>query len=314
MRTVVTGGAGFIGSHLVDALAAAGDEVHVVDNLSTGRRERIATTATLHRFDVADTEALRAMVETHGPMDRWFHMAAQADVRVSVDDPIADAHTNVLGTIAVLEAARANNAPVVFASTGGAIYGEVAPPCSESATEAPVSFYGAAKLAAEKYIETHARLYGLRHAIVRYANVYGPRQDPHGEAGVVAIFGGRAIADDDVTIYGDGRQTRDYVYVGDVVETTISAGVHATSLPDGSEVPVLNVGTGTETSVLELWEVIRDVAGSSAAYTLAPARAGEVQRSALDATHARSALGVGIDTPLRDGLARTIEWMRSSSS
>jgi UDP-glucose 4-epimerase len=317
MRTVVTGGAGFIGSHLVDVLVARGDDVHVVDNLATGKRERVNEAAQLHVVDVSDHDALRSVVDEHGPFDRWFHLAAQADVRVSIDEPLRDATANVLGTISVLEAARLNDAPVVFASTGGAIYGEVEPPSDEQAREQPLSFYGAAKLAAEKYVEMHTRLYGLPHAIVRYANVFGPRQDPHGEAGVVAIFGGKVLGGETARIYGDGRQTRDYVYVGDVVEATIRAGEHAASAAEtlagdaAPEVPVFNVGTGVETSVLELWEQMQRVGEVDLGAELAPLRPGELQRSALDASRAREVLGVELATPLDRGLADTLEWMRT---
>jgi UDP-glucose 4-epimerase len=198
---------------------------------------------------------------------------------------------------------------VVFASTGGAIYGEVEPPTSEAAAAQPESPYGAAKLAAEEYVRMHARLYGLPHVVVRYANVYGPRQDPHGEAGVVAIFGGRALRDEPVTIYGDGTQTRDYVFVSDVVSATIAAGELT---PAAGTVPMYNVGTGVETTVLELWEVIRAAAGSSTTASHADARAGELKRSALDASLAQAALGIPHWTPLDEGIAQTVDWMRSS--
>lgn len=313
-RIVVTGGAGFIGSHLVDQLIDRGHEVHVVDNLATGRRDRINPAATFHELDVADAHALVQLTEQHGPFTTWFHLAAQADVRVSVDDPLADARVNVLGTVSVLEAARRTDANVVFASTGGAIYGDAAIPTDESAREQPESPYGTAKLAAEKYVETWARLYAAPHAIVRYANVYGPRQDPHGEAGVVAIFGGRILDGADVCIYGDGTQTRDYVFVDDVVATTISAGEHALQRARSQwrDVPVFNVGTGTETSVLQLWDSMQQAAGSSCSHRFEPARPGELARSALDASRARTTLSMGIDTPLLTGLEHTLAWMRAA--
>ena len=309
---VVTGGAGFIGSHLVDELVARGARVHVVDNLASGRRDRINDAAHLHMLDVADVDSLIELAHQHGPIDTWYHFAAQADVRVSVERPLFDAHTNVLGTIAVLEAATLHHAPVVFASTGGAMYGEAQPPTPETAPAQPESPYGAAKLAAENYIAANARLHELPHVIVRFANVYGPRQDPHGEAGVVAIFGGKVLDAQPARIFGDGTQTRDYVYVGDVVDATLRAGEHAAARPRDQwrDVPVWNVGTGTETSVLELWSTIQRVEGVDLGADFQPARLGELDRSALDATRARTALAAPIDTGLDDGLARTIAWMR----
>lgn len=309
-RVMVTGGAGFIGSHLVDALLASGDEVHVVDNFATGKRSRVGAGVTLHELDVADGAALATLARQHGPFDRWFHLAAQADVRVSVDDPLLDATTNVLGTIAVLEAARIDGAQVILASTGGAIYGEAEPPTPESARECPESPYGAAKLAAEKYVEMHARLWKLPHAIVRFANVYGPRQDPHGEAGVVAIFAGKALHAEPARIFGDGTQTRDYVYVGDVVDATREAARVAQNTASG-EVPIFNVGTGRETTVLELWQTMQHAVGADLGVTFEPARPGELSRSALDASLARATLGVAIDTPLGRGLSATLDWMRA---
>lgn len=307
---VVTGGAGFIGSHVVDTLLERGDAVTIIDNLSTGRRDRVADGATLHVLDIADQGALSACVRALAPVSDWFHMAAQADVRVSVDDPVADATTNVLGTIAVLEAARIHNAPVTFASTGGAIYGDAPLPTPETQIAAPESPYGVAKLAGEAYVQMHARLYGLPHAIVRYANVYGPRQDPHGEAGVVAIFGGKILAGERATIFGDGSQTRDYVYVGDVVATTIAAGDYAAET--SSFVGPLNVGTGQETSVLELWNLMCAAAGGSGEFAFAAARPGELQRSALDARTALTLLpGAKMDTELASGLESTLGWMKS---
>ena len=309
----MTGGAGFIGSHIVDALVTDGASVHVVDNLATGKRDRVHPGASFHQLDIADARALSAFREEVGPVDVWYHMAAQADVRVSVDDPVADATTNVVGTIRVLETAARDSAQIVLASTGGAIYGEVTPPTAETSTIQPESPYGAAKFAAETYVGTWARLHNAPHAIVRYANVYGPRQDPHGEAGVVAIFGGRLLDGNGVTIFGDGSATRDYVYVGDVVKATLAAGRVAAQRPRTKwrDVPVYNVGTGVETSVLELWSTLQQVAGLESTYTCAEARPGELQRSALDAARARAELGVPIDTSLAHGLTETIAWMRA---
>jgi len=316
-RVVVTGGAGFIGSHLADALVARGDDVHVVDNLATGRRAQVPEGASFHEVDVSDVEALSALAEQIGPITRWFHLAAQADVRVSVADPAFDARVNVIGTISVLKAARLHGAPVVFASTGGAIYGEVDDPAKEAHPQLPPSPYGAAKLAGEVFLAQDARLNGPRHAVLRYANVYGPRQDPHGEAGVVAIFGGRVLAGEAARIFGDGEQERDYVYVADVVAATIAAGDAAASgsdadlRGDGLLIPIYNVGTGMATSVLELWDVTERIAGTSLGRDFHPKREGELLRSVLDASLTRTRLGVALDTSLDEGLAATISWLDS---
>jgi UDP-glucose 4-epimerase len=314
---VVTAGAGFIGSHLADALVARGDDVHVVDNLATGRREQVPDGATFHELDVSDVDALGELADRIGPVARWYHLAAQADVRVSVADPAFDARVNVIGTISVLAAARRHGALVAFASTGGAIYGEVpGAPADESTPEHPPSPYGAAKLAGEVFLAQDARLNGAKHTVVRYANVYGPRQDPHGEAGVVAIFAGRVLDGRPARIFGDGEQTRDYVYVGDVVAATIAAADAAADGSDadlrgtaGETVPVYNVGTGIKTSVLELWDTMERAYGSSNGRDFEPKREGEILNSVLDASFARERLGVTFDTPLEDGLLATIEWL-----
>lgn len=315
---VVTGGAGFIGSHVADALLAQGHRVIVVDNLSSGTRERVPGDATLCVADVADAAAMREVAHEYGPITTWYHLAAQADVRVSVADPIADATTNVLGTISVLEAARIDNGQVVLASTGGAIFGDSPIPTSESGHDRPESPYGAAKLSAENYVAMFARLYGAPHVAVRYANVYGPRQDPHGEAGVVAIFGARVLENKAATIYGDGMQTRDYVYVGDVVAATLGAGNWAAEQYAQREVnespwvlPVFNVGSGVETTVVELWNVMCDQAGLDLPPTHAKARVGEVRRSALDASRSRATLAVPLNTSLAQGLNETLAWMKA---
>ena len=295
---MVTGGAGFIGSHVADALLARGDEVHVVDNLASGRREQAPSSASFHQHDVRDgLDDLFAEVRP----DACFHLAAQIDVRVSVARPDYDADVNVLGTIRVLEAARAHGTKVVFASTGGAIYGECERPAREDDPRAPIAPYGTSKLGAEEYIATYNRLHGTRHVSLRYGNVYGPRQDPHGEAGVVAIFF-RTLADGaQPKVFGDGRQTRDYVYVADVVAATLAALDR-----DGG---VYNVGTGIETSVLELFDACRRVAGVDVEPEFAPPRAGELQRSFLDPSLAESELGFRPQHGLDDGLRATWRWM-----
>ena len=244
MRAVVTGGAGFIGSHLVDALLARGDDVLVIDNLASGRRELVDAGARFEEVDIRNGDVLGTVFAEFRP-NVSFHLAAQADVRVSVERPDYDADVNLVGTIRVLEAARSVGAQVVFASTGGAIYGECERPATEDDPRAPASPYGTSKLAAEEYLATWNRLYGSEHVALRYGNVFGPRQDPHGEAGVVAIFFGRLAEGRPVTIFGTGLQTRDYVYVGDVVSATLAAAGHGAG--------VLNVGTGRETSVLDLY-------------------------------------------------------------
>src|SRR6476646_8574581 len=237
IRAIVTGGAGFIGSHVADGLLDRGDRVAVVDNLASGRRERVPAGAELHELDIRDADGLGALVDEFRP-EAILHLAAQADVRVSVQDPGLDADVNVRGTIEVLAAARRAGARVVFSSTGGAIYGEVDTiPSPESTPCAAMAPYGISKLCGEHYLELENRLYGTRHLILRYSNVYGPRQDPHGEAGVVAIFFGKLREGGRPRIFGNGLQTRDYLYVADVVEANLAALAY-----DGYE-QVFNIGT-----------------------------------------------------------------------
>jgi UDP-glucose 4-epimerase len=294
VRAVVTGGAGFIGSHVVASLLARGDEAHVLDNFSSGKRENVPDGATLHRGDIR-TDSARVFDEVKP--EACFHLAAQIDVRVSIERPDVDADVNVIGTLRVLEAARAHGTKVVFASTGGAIYGERDSPAPEDAPRLPLAPYGTSKLAAEEYIAMYNRLYGTSHVSMRYGNVYGPRQDAHGEAGVVAIFMSRLRDGETPRIFGDGEQTRDYVYVGDVAAATLAGLGH-----DGS---VFNVGTGVETSVLELYEHIQRAAGIEREPESAPPRAGELQRSVLDPSRAQRVLGWRPNHSLDDGLAET---------
>jgi len=292
LRAIVTGGAGFIGSHVVDALMARGDEVLVLDDLSRGKRTNVP-------------EARLEVVNILEPLDDWFegaevcfHLAAQVDVRVAVERPDYDAQVNVLGTVNVLEAARRQGTQIVFASTGGAIYGECDRPASEDAPRQPLSPYGVSKLAAEEYLAAYNRLHGTSHVSLRYGNVYGPRQDPHGEAGVVAIFLGRLAAGERAQIFGDGSQTRDYVYAGDVARATLAA---------VGKRGVFNVGTGIETSVSGLYELCRRVAGSELEADHGEARLGELQRSVLDVSRAEQELGWRAEVELNDGLRRTWE-------
>jgi UDP-glucose 4-epimerase len=298
VRAVVTGGAGFIGSHVVDALLSRGDEVHVLDDFSNGKRENVAESARVHE---ADIRVSAGEVFDEARPEVCFHLAAQADVRVSVERPDHDADVNVLGTIGVLEAARRHGTQVVFSSTGGAIYGECDGPAAEDHPRQPLAPYGTSKLAGEEYLATYNRLYGTRHVSLRFGNVYGPRQDPHGEAGVVAIFMSLLREGGSPKIFGDGRQTRDYVYVGDVVAATLAAG--------GRAAGVFNVGTGRETSVLDLYERIQAAAGVEREPVFAPPREGELQRSVLDPSLARGALGWEPRLSLDEGLAATWAWI-----
>jgi UDP-glucose 4-epimerase len=320
LRSLVTGGAGFIGSHVVDALLDRGDEVLVLDDLSSGRRENLAGAldrgARLAEASVADAAAVADLVAGFAPQ-RAFHLAAQIDVRRSVEEPAFDAEVNVVGTVNLLAALGALAAPagVVFASTGGAIYGEgegLELPLGEEADARPEAPYGMAKLAAEGYLDLYRRTAGAGAASLRFANVYGPRQDPHGEAGVVAIFCGRIRERVPLTVFGDGLQTRDYVYVGDVVAAVLAAGDR---LGEGwrPERP-LNVGTGRETTVLELIEQLTRCAGSAPGVEHAPDRGGEVRRIAIDPALAGRELGWQPEVDLGDGLARTYEALAAASA
>ena len=298
MRVVVTGGAGFIGSHVVEALLARGDEVHVLDNLATGRRKNVPEGA---RFREGDIRADAERVFAEARPEACFHLAAQADVRVSVDRPDYDADVNVLGTIRILEAAREHGTKVVFSSTGGAIYGECDGPAPEDYPRRPLAPYGTSKLAGEEYLETYNRLHGSEHVVLRYGNVYGPRQDPHGEAGVVAIFMNRLRDRERPRIFGDGRQTRDYVYAADVAKVSLTALDSAGG--------VFNVGTGRETSVIELLAAIQQVTGTDVEPEFADPRPGELQRSVLDVALAERELGWRAEHSLADGLAGTWAWI-----
>ena len=292
---IVTGGAGFIGSTLADALVARGREVHVVDNLATGHRKNLPVGATFHEVDIRDAAALARVASESGAV-AIFHMAAQADVRKAIDDPAFDADVNIGGTLSVLEAARINGARVLFAATGGGAYGEydgLPIPTPETADPRPMSHYGQSKLSGEAYCALYGRLYGIPTVRLRLGNVYGPRQDPHGEAGVVAIFSGKLIDGEPMKVFGDGLQTRDYVYVDDVVDAFLRA-------EGGTPDITLNIGTGREVSVLDL---VRILGGGDAVH--APARTGEVQRSALDAALAATVLGWTPTVQVEEGLPRT---------
>jgi UDP-glucose 4-epimerase len=306
MRVLVTGGAGFVGSHVADAFLARGDMVTVVDDLSRGQTERLAKGAALHKISVRDARSLRALTETTQP-DLICHLAARIDVRASVLDPAEDAQANVIGTVNVIEAARAAGARVVFASSG-AVYGrDAAIPSPEDSTVLPESPYGVAKLCAEQYISLYNRTRNTAHSVLRLANIYGPRQDPGNEAGVVAIFCARVLAGQAPVIYGDGSQTRDYVYVGDVARAFTGAA-------DYGRPGIWNIGTGSETSVLELVAAIGATVGRPVTPGFAARRPGELQRSAVEPGLAAAELGWYPRIALTDGIRKVIRWISDSSS
>jgi UDP-glucose 4-epimerase len=303
VRAIVTGGAGFIGSHVVEALLARGDEVHVLDDLSTGRRDYVADGAELHEGDIRTDapfvfDAVRPEV--------CFHLAAQADVPTSVERPDFDADVNVLGTVRILEAARLHGAQVIFSSTGGAIYGECDAPATEDAPRLPLSPYGVAKLAGEEYLAAWNRLHGTGHVSLRFANVYGPRQSASLEGGVVAIFLERMAAGQPTQIFGDGRQQRDFVHVEDVARAMLAAA--------GRDGGTYNVASGAATSVLDLHEACRRVSGSKAEPDFAPPRQGDVVRSVLDPGLAERELGWRAEHDLDSGLRATWAWMEEQAA
>jgi len=306
MRVLVTGGAGFIGSHLADAFLARGDEVSVADDLSAGRPERLDDRVVLHKVGMGDAASLGAVVAQTRP-ELICHLAAQIDVRLSVDSPAHDTEINVLGTVNVLEAARAVDARVLFASSGGAISGRDAPiPSPEDFLALPESPYGVAKYCAEQYIGLYNRLHHTRHSIMRLANVYGPRQDPGGEAGVIPIFCRAVLTGTPPTVYGDGTQTRDYVHVRDVVRGFLAAA--ADPCPG-----TWNIGTGTEVSVLGLVQIISAAAGQPVRVEFRPPRAGELQRSVLDVGRAARDLGWSAETGLVDGIRDVYRWIEAGA-
>ena len=295
---IVTGGAGFIGSHVVDALLAEGWRVVAVDDLSTGDARRVASEATLEIVDITDVAALDTLFDSARPA-AVFHLAAQSSVTQSVADPGRDCEINVRGTLNVLESSTRHRAPVVFTSTGGALYGDRAPlPTSEDAPPAPVSPYGASKWAGEAYVATWREASGIPRAICRLGNVYGPRQSPHGEAGVVAIFSHHLWRGDVPMLFGFGKPTRDYVHVHDVSRALLAA---------TGKAGVFNVSTGVETAVSALFELLREASQATVEGQLAPLRAGELERSCLDPGRAREQLGWRAEIELADGLAETYQ-------
>jgi UDP-glucose 4-epimerase len=306
MRVLVTGGAGFIGSHVTDAFLARGDEVSVVDNFSRGQIGRLDSRVTIHKQCITDSRSLAAVIQA-SRADLICHLAAQIDVRASVADAATDAQVNIIGTVNVLEAAQATGVRVIFASSGGALYGRAArKPSSEASAILPESPYGVAKLCAEHYIGLYNRIYGTHHSVLRLANVYGPRQDPVGEAGVIAVFCARVLAGKQPLVYGDGTQTRDFVYVGDVVRAFVAAA-------DNCRSGILNVGTGTETSVLDLIAVIGAIAGRAVTPEFAARRPGELLRSAVEPGLAFGELGWRPSTALIDGVRNVYRWIAEGS-
>jgi UDP-glucose 4-epimerase len=293
---VVTGGAGFIGSHVVDALLADGRRVVVVDDLSTGAAQRVASEAALEMVDITDRQAVERVVDAARPT-AIVHLAAQSSVTRSVAEPHRDCEANVLGTLNVLEAAKRHDAPVVFSSTGGALYGNDAPiPTPEEAAPAPISPYGASKWAAEAYVLTWRHADGAPHAVCRLGNVYGPRQSPHGEAGVVAIFTYHLWRRHPPTLYGFGRPTRDYVHVQDVAQALLAA---------VGKPGVFNIATGLKTDVMQIFQMLESAAGTSIEPVLAPLRPRELEQSCMDPTRARRELGWQAEISIEDGLRST---------
>jgi UDP-glucose 4-epimerase len=306
MKIVVTGGAGFIGSNIVDAYLAQGHEVHVLDDFSTGQKSNLNRKAELHEVDITDPQAAH-VIERVKP-DTLSHHAAQMDVRHSVADPAFDARVNIIGFITLLEAAKnAGVKKVIFASSGGAVYGEQDVfPAPEDHVTRPASPYGVSKRAGELYLSYYQQTFGLPYIALRYANVYGPRQSAKGEAGVVAIFLTLLLAGKTPVINGDGGQTRDYVYVGDVVAANVNA-------LKSSFVGPVNIGTGVETDVITLYHHLRQALGSEIQAVHGPAKAGEQRRSSLDARRATAVLGWRPQVALADGLQRTAEYYRETS-
>ncbi len=302
-RILVTGGAGFIGSHIADALVAEGHEVHVLDNLSSGSEEQIPPEAHFHHLDVRDAGARELMEK--GGFDVLIHHAAQMDVRRSVADPLYDADVNVMGLLNLMEGARLGGVrKVLFASTGGAIYGEPQyVPQDETHEQQPLSPYGITKLVSEKYLHFYYHVYGIPYISLRYANIYGPRQNPHGEAGVVAIFTERMLRGEQPIINGPGTQTRDYLYVEDVVRGNLAALAY-------EGVDIFNLGTGIETDVNRLFQLLRTYTGVDIEEVHGPAKPGEQQRSVLDYRKAAKKLGWKPLVVLEEGLQRTVQWFK----
>ena len=304
MNILVTGGAGFIGSHIADACIGGGHAVSIIDNLSMGKKENINPKATFHQCDIRD-EKIRSIFE-QGRFEVVFHLAAQMDVRKSVEDPIFDASVNILGTLNLLEQCKKSGVKkFIFASTGGAIYGEQDYfPADEAHPLRPLSPYGITKLAVEKYLFYYKEVFGLQFIALRFANIYGPRQNPHGEAGVVAIFTAKMLAGQQPVINGDGKQTRDYTYVNDVVKANMFALAHNRS-------GFFNVGTGIETDVNTLFTILNHATGGRCKELHAEAKKGEQMRSVLDYSLIKTTFGWNPSVTLKEGLERTVEFFRN---
>jgi UDP-glucose 4-epimerase len=301
VKVVVTGGAGFIGSHVADAFLVRGDEVLVVDDLSSGSRDNVPDAAELVELDIADGEGVRRTLSGFGP-DFVAHLAAQSSVTVSVADPERDFASNVLGTFNVVRVATERGARTAFASTGGALYGEDVPlPTPETYVPQPLSPYGAGKQAGEAYVATLQRFHGVNHLVLRLGNVYGPRQSPHGEAGVVAIFSERLLLGRPPIVYGHGTPTRDYVHVRDIARAF-------TMLADTDVAGTFNLGWGREVTVLEILDGLQRAAGTAVEPRLEPLRPGELTRSAIDSSAAADAFGWRPEVDLEEGLAETFRW------
>jgi UDP-glucose 4-epimerase len=306
MKVLITGGAGFIGSHIVDILIDRGYDVVIVDDLSTGYEKNINKKAKFYKLDIQNPE-LETIFQKERP-DYVNHQAAQKDVRVSVSDPVYDAKINILGTINILQnCMKYKVKKIIFASTGGAIYGEQDVfPAPETHPARPISPYGITKLVAEHYLYYYKTIYGLNYVSLRYSNVYGPRQDPYGEAGVVAIFIQKMLNGEQPIINGDGEQTRDFVYVGDVVKANILA------MTNNISEDVFNIGTGIETSVNRIFNYLREIINPSIEERHGPAKQGEQKRSVIDNTRAKQILQWEPETPLIDGLKQTYEYFRNN--
>jgi UDP-glucose 4-epimerase len=304
MKILVTGGAGFIGSSIVDAYVNAGHKVTVIDNESSGKKSHVNAQARYCRLNIADEKQLTSFFRGKR-FDVVNHHAAQIDVRKSVENPRFDATVNILGLLNVLERCRENNVKkIIFSSSGGTVYGECKRPAKETDPEVPLSPYGVAKLASEKYIKTYASLYGIRYTIFRYSNVYGPRQDPHGEAGVVAIFSNKLLRNEIPTIYGNGRQSRDFVFVGDVVRANLMALRKA-------DMCVVNIGIGKETSINALYKIMAQLRGEPRKPHYKAGRPGELQRSVLNASLAKKVLGWSPQDSLETGLGKTLKYFQA---
>jgi UDP-glucose 4-epimerase len=314
-KALVTGGAGFIGSHVADLFIENKWEVTVVDDLSTGKRENIPSGAKFRKISVNSPALARLVTEEN--FDVVVHLAAQIDVRKSVADPIVDATINILGPLNLMEALRAARAStrVVFTSTGGALYGDfTTPPNLETYPKDPESPYAISKLSTEYYLAYYGRVHNVDSVTVRFSNVYGPRQDPHGEAGVVAIFCGRILGNQPLTVFGDGLQTRDYVYVGDVARAVYLAATNPLPEKGRLDARAFNVGTGKGTSVLELAKLLQDVAGTQTPVEFAPHRPGEQQESSVNVEKASQLLGWAPQVTLREGLTKTFGWFERQVS